>query len=76
MKVTEWNPPNFCAVDHYGKFIKGLGEFRLIEIAPGRIRFDWYEKIDAPKPILLLIKPGILIAVTYSLRKFARSCTA
>ena len=76
MKVTEWNPPYFCAVDHYGKFIKGLGEFRLIEIAPGRIRFDWYEKIDAPKPILLLIKPGILIAVTYSLRKFARSCTA
>ena len=76
MKVTEWNPPYFCAVDHYGKFIKGLGVFRLIEIAPGRIRFDWYEKIDAPKPILLLIKPGILIAVTYSLRKFARSCTA
>jgi hypothetical protein len=76
MKVTEWNPPYFCAVDHYGKFIKGLGEFRLIEVAPGRIRFDWYEKIDAPKPILLLIKPGILIAVTYSLRKFARSCTA
>ena len=49
-----------------------LGKWQEI-VAAETIRFDWYEKIDAPKPILLLIKPGILIAVTYSLRKFARS---
>lgn len=76
MKITQWEPPYFCAVDHYGKLIKGIGEFRLTQVAPGLVRFDWFERIDAPKLVLLLIKPGILIAVTYSLRKFARSCSA
>lgn len=72
MKITVWSPETFCAVDHYGRWIKGIGEFRLIEIAPGETRFDWYERIDAPAAILALIKPGILLAVNYSLAKFAR----
>ncbi len=72
MKVTEWQPPTFCRVDHYGKIIKGIGEFELIEVG-GKTRFDWFEKIEAPKLVLLLIKPFILISVNYSLRKFARS---
>jgi hypothetical protein len=72
MKITAWNPETFCAVDHYGRWIKGIGEFRLVEIAPGKTRFDWYERIDAPTAILTLIKPGILLAVNYSLSKFAR----
>lgn len=72
MKVTEWQPPTFCRVDHYGKIIKGIGEFELIEV-DGKTRFEWFEKIEAPKPVLLLIKPFILISVNYSLRKFARS---
>lgn len=74
MRVTKWEPPYLCAVDHYGKIIKGIGEFRLTKIAENKTRFDWYEKIIAPKLVLALIKPGIIIAVTYSLRKFARSC--
>lgn len=73
MRVTKWQPPYFCAVDHYGKFIKGIGEFRLTELSPERVRFDWYERIDAPRALLLVIKPGILFAVYLSLRKFARS---
>jgi len=73
MKVIEWRPPTFCAVHHYGKFIKGLGEFSLVELSNGKTRFDWYEKIDAPSWILAVIKPGILIAVRYSLLKFARA---
>jgi carbon monoxide dehydrogenase subunit G len=73
MKVVEWNPPTFCAVQHYGKIIKGLGEFTLVELSNGRTRFDWYEKIDAPSWVLAVIKPGILIAVRYSLLKFART---
>jgi hypothetical protein len=73
MRITKWDPPTFCAVDHYGKWIKGIGEFKLTAVSNNRVRFDWYEKILAPRPILALIKPGIIIAVTYSLRKFARS---
>jgi hypothetical protein len=72
MKVIDWEPPKFCRVDHYGKIIRGIGEFRLTEVA-GVTRFDWYEEIKAPKLVLLLIKPFILITVKLSLRKFARS---
>jgi len=73
MRVTAWEPPKFCAVYHYGKIIKGIGEFRLTAIEERKVRFDWYEEIEAPKILLALIKPGILLAVTYSLRKFART---
>jgi len=76
MRVTQWDPPTFCAVDHYGRWIKGVGEFRLTAISSHSTRFDWYEKINAPAPLLALIKPGILIAVYFSLRRFARSVTA
>ena len=73
MRVTKWDPPTFCAVEHYGKLIKGVGEFRLTQVAENQVRFDWYEEIAAPKLVLALVKPGVIIAVTYSLRKFARS---
>ena len=48
MRITKWDPPTNCAVDHYGKYIKGLGEFTLVGLSPDVTRFDWYEKIDAP----------------------------
>jgi hypothetical protein len=76
MRVTHWEPPSFCAVDHYGRLIKGIGEFRLTAITSTTTRFDWYEKINAPTPLLALMKPGILIAVFFSLRRFARSVSA
>ena len=72
MRVTAWEPPFFCRVEHYGKVIKGIGEFRLVELGD-RTRFDWYEEIRAPRIILALIKPFILISVNYSLRKFTRT---
>ena len=73
MRVVKWEPPTFCEVIHYGKWIKGVGRFSLVELGDGKTRFDWYEQIDAPNYIIALIKPGILIAVRWSLRKFARS---
>ena len=72
MKVITWEPPSFCRVDHYGKVIRGIGEFRLSEV-DGGTQFDWYEEIRAPALVLAVIKPFILIAVNQSLRKFARS---
>lgn len=71
MKVVDWQPPKYCKVDHYGKFIKGIGIFNLKE-EDGMTRFDWYEEIKAPRALLILTKPFILIAVYVSLRKFAR----
>lgn len=71
MRVIDWQPPKYCKVDHYGKIIKGIGIFNLID-ENGITRFDWYEEIKAPRALLILIKPFILIAVYASLRKFAR----
>lgn len=76
MRVTRWDPPRFCAVDHYGRLIKGIGEFRLTAVTSTTTRFDWYEKINAPALLLALIKPGVLITVYFSLRRFARSVSA
>jgi hypothetical protein len=76
MRIITWQPPTFCAVDHYGKYIKGIGKFRLHALSSTATRFDWYEKIDAPSWLLAIIKPGILIAVRYSLWKFARTLRA
>lgn len=76
MRVTKWEPPTFCAVEHYGAIIKGIGEFKLSQLPDGRTKFDWYERIESPTLILALIKPGILLAVYYSLRKFAATFAA
>lgn len=72
MVVSQWDPPRFCRVEHIGRIIRGYGTFTLNEIAPSRVRFDWFEEIDAPKPILAIIKPGVLIGVWISLRRFRR----
>lgn len=76
MKISDWQPDTFCAVEHYGRWIKGIGQFQLIAVSVDKTRFDWYERIDAPAPLLALIKPGILIAVNYSLMKFSRGFNA
>lgn len=74
MRIVEWQPPYFCKVDHYGKIIKGIGTFTLSN-KNGATVFDWYEEIQAPRAVLVFIKPFILIAVYVSLRKFARTFT-
>ena len=75
MVVSQWDPPRFCRVEHVGRIIRGHGTFTLTEITEitgSKVRFDWYEEIDAPKLILALIKPGVLIGVWISLRRFRR----
>jgi len=76
MQVTEWNPPELCVVEHYGRVIKGVGIFRLRSMSDevaGRTEFFWFEEINGFRPLLLLLKPGIMVAVYFSLRKFART---
>ncbi len=71
MLVTQWQPPTYCAVEHVGKLLKGRGDFRLEEIEGG-VRFHWFEEVYAPWPVLLLLRPGILIGVHISLRRFRK----
>lgn len=79
MRVTQWQPPTFCAVNHYGRWIKGIGEFTLESIENRELNsistsFHWYEEIEGSPLLLNILKPGILTAVYFSLRKFARTC--
>ncbi|MGA0866250.1 MAG: SRPBCC family protein [Candidatus Nanopelagicaceae bacterium] len=78
MVVSEWDPPHFCRVEHIGRIIRGYGTFTLtrrqiyIDGIKEFTHFAWFEEIDAPKWILRLIKPGILIGVWISLMRFKR----
>ncbi len=74
MVVSAWDPPRFCRVEHVGKVIRGYGTFTLSVDSkdPKRTRFDWFEEIKGPQWILAIIKPGILIGVWISLRRFKR----
>ena len=80
MRVTQWQPPTFCAVNHYGRWIKGIGEFTLESMENRELNsistsFHWYEEIEGSRFLLNILKPGILTAVYFSLRKFARTFT-
>jgi hypothetical protein len=73
MIVTRWSPPHSCEVDHVGKIIKGIGRFSLVEVTDNSTRFDWYEEILAPKLLMLILRPGIMLGVRFSLWRFTRS---
>lgn len=70
MHVSEWDPPRYCRVEHVGRVIRGFGTFTLHKLSANRVRFDWYEEIEAPRPVLAIIKPAILLGVLISLRRF------
>ena len=73
MVVTQWNPPYSCEVEHVGKIIKGIGRFSLVQLTANSTRFDWYEEILAPKLIMLILRPGIMLGVRFSLWRFTRT---
>jgi carbon monoxide dehydrogenase subunit G len=73
MEVTSWVPPFVCDVVHTGSIIKGVGKFELHEISPMQTRFDWSEEVLAPRPLFLVIFPGLYVGVRISLGRFARS---
>ena len=70
MYVSEWDPPRYCRVEHVGRIIRGFGTFTLEELSANRVRFDWYEEIEAPRLLLAIVKPAILLGVWISLRRF------
>lgn len=70
MYVSEWDPPRYCRVEHVGRVIRGYGTFTLHQLSASRVKFDWFEEIEAPRLILAIVKPAILIGVWVSLRRF------
>ena len=72
MEVCTWKPPTLCEVVHTGKIIKGTGRFELTAIDAHHTRFDWSEEILAPRPLFILLVPGLYMGVRISLARFAR----
>ncbi|MDQ2584772.1 SRPBCC family protein [Saccharothrix yanglingensis] len=64
MRVTAWEPPLRCAVEHTGRLVRGTGEFRVVP--RGAVSgFVWAEDVN---PLLnLAFLPGVKL----SLRRFA-----
>ncbi|GAA3871412.1 SRPBCC family protein [Saccharothrix violaceirubra] len=65
MRVTVWEPPVRCVVEHTGRLVRGTGGFRVSGHGD-RSEFVWYE--DVPWPLAAAFAPG----VAWSLRRFAR----
>ncbi|GAA1307321.1 SRPBCC family protein [Saccharothrix xinjiangensis] len=65
MRVTAWEPPVRCAVDHTGRLVRGTGEFLVLPRGP-RSELVWAE--DVALPLNLAFAPGVKL----SLLRFAR----
>jgi len=47
MRVTEWDPPRRCTMQHTGRLIRGRGIFE-VSVRPGGSRLRWTEDLDLP----------------------------
>lgn len=72
MRVTYWDAPHRCDVEHYGPILKGSGSFEVVALDATHTTFHWSEEIQAPWMIFILAKPFIWLGVKISLARFAR----
>lgn len=76
MRVTAWEPPRRCVVDHTGKVVRGAGIFEVVDLGDGRSQVVWTEQLDLPLGLLgrlgwPLVRPLMAAGVVTSLRRFA-----
>lgn len=76
MRVTAWEPPRRCVVDHTGKVVRGAGIFEVVDLGDGRSQVVWTEQLDLPFGPLgrlgwPLVRPLMAAGVVASLRRFA-----
>ncbi|ACU34742.1 SRPBCC family protein [Actinosynnema pretiosum subsp. pretiosum] len=68
MRITRWEPPSLCAVEHLGRVVRGTGEFRVAPAGESASEFTWVEDVVLPA----IARPAVLAGVRYSLTRFAR----
>lgn len=76
MRITRWEPPHVCEVQHYGRVVRGSGTFTVRERGSGSTVI-WSERLDLPLGRLgrrawPLVRPGARWGLRRSLRRFAR----
>lgn len=77
MRVTAWEPPHRCQVEHVGRIIRGSAAFEVEQLAGDRSRFVWSEWLTLPIGLagqygFLVGRPVFEAGVRLSLRRFAR----
>lgn len=72
MRITAWEPPVRCAVEHTGRLVRGTGEFRVVPRGPERSELIWSE--DIALPLNLAFAPGVKLSL-HRFAAFARRYT-
>lgn len=75
MRVTEWDPPWRCTMQHTGRMIRGRGIFE-VSARPGGSRFSWTEDLELPFGIVgragwPLVRPLTRWGLQRSVNRFA-----
>jgi hypothetical protein len=77
MRITAWEPPHRCQVEHLGRIVRGSAAFEVEQVADGRSRILWSEWLDLPLGLagqygFMLGRPLFEAGVRLSLQRFAR----
>ena len=78
MRITAYDPPRRCVVEHTGRVVRGSAAFEVLPLGPDRSRFVWTEWLVPPLGLLgrlgfELVRPLVLWPLRHSLRRFADS---
>lgn len=76
MRVTEWDPPRRCTMEHTGRLIRGRGIFE-VSARPEGSRFSWTEALDLPFGVIgragwPLVRPLTRWGLQRSVNRFAK----
>jgi Polyketide cyclase / dehydrase and lipid transport len=77
MSIETWDPPWRCVVRHHGRVVRGSAAFEVQALGENRSRFVWTEWLVMPMGLFgelgfQLVKPLVMAALRWSLRRFAR----
>ncbi len=81
MRVTGWEPPYRCLVEHTGRVVRGSGSFIVEPLPRGRSRLVWSEDVELPLGIVgwlgwVALRPVMAAGLEESLARFARLAAA
>lgn len=48
MRITLWDPPLRCEVQHIGMIVRGTGTFEVRACGGGGATFEWTERLELP----------------------------
>jgi uncharacterized protein YndB with AHSA1/START domain len=77
MRITEWDPPRRCVVEHTGHLVRGDGVFEVVAVTRTRSRIVWTERLELPFGAIgrigwVVVGPISRLGLLWSLRRLAR----